>query len=79
MSRQARIAGERVRLWEERMHCLAEGTDAATGFRGLRVEMDQHGDRTAFRSFFPNDIWLGINNDGTRVTIAQYRERREMT
>lgn len=78
MTKHARIAGERVQLWEERMHCLSEGTDAATGFRGLLVDMDQHGNRTAFRSFFPTNIWLGINTDGTRVTIAQWRAARGM-
>lgn len=78
MSNWATVGGERVRLWEERMHCLAEGTDAATGFRGLLVDEDARGQRMAYRSWFPASIWLGINDDGTRVTIAQHRARKGM-
>lgn len=75
----ATVAGYPVEFWEAYLDAFAQTTRVGE-LRGVTVDTDRRGQSVARADvLYPNhDIWLGINPDGTRVTIAQYRAARGM-
>jgi hypothetical protein len=74
------IAGEPLAEWERIMDVFAAACVSGwQELRGMYAERDLYDPECWLGQphFKLDNPWLGINPDGTRVTIAQHRARQE--